>query len=121
MPPVVAAIGWGGIAALASTAVAAGTSIYSTVQSNKQAKDSARRQQAYYNKLAAEQAATEAEEKRLTAEAEQRSRAYGASLLDSGTQLQNMLSGGYNEDEKTFGSGIITQELQPMGVQSLFA
>ena len=76
----------------------------------------------YQQQLAQQQADTEAKEKRLQQEAQARSKAYGASLLNSDTNTQNMLNeGGYNE-EKLGSSGIISESLQQgNSVQSMFS
>lgn len=126
MPPVVAAVPWIVGAAKVATAVAgiagATASVVGAVQSNKQAKDAAKRQNDYYNRLQQEQASTAAKEKQITDDAKERSRLYGASLIDTGTQLQNMLSGGYN-DEEYQGSTVLTSSLTSAngGVASMFA
>lgn len=126
MPPVAAAVPWIVGAAKVATAVAgiagAATSVVSAVQSNKQAKEAEKRQNAYYNQLQQEQAATAAKEKQLTNDAKERSRLYGASLIDTGTQLKNMLSGGYDDEDYTGGT-ILTSSLTSAngGVASIFA
>lgn len=99
-----------------------GSSVIGAIASNSQAKDAAKRQQEYQNQLAAQEAATVAEEKRLTEEAKQRSKAYGASLLDSGTNLQNMLSGGYSNEQ--VGGSLLTTGLgsgTATGTSSMFS
>lgn len=112
MAPVVPFLG------IIGTALGAAASVYGTISSNRQAEKSAARQAEYQKQLAAEQAATEAEERRLAQEAQDRTRSYGASLLNSNTALDNMLSGGYSDD--SLGSSILTTSLGS-GVESMFA
>lgn len=111
-PGIIAAI-IGGVATVGSTVVSA-------ISSNKQADKAAERQAAYNKQLAAQEAASKAEENRITQEALQRSKAYGASLLDSGSQLDNVLSGGFSDD--LFGnSSILRNSLSSSSVSSIFA
>jgi hypothetical protein len=107
------------VATIATTAA----SIFGTIQSTKQATAQAKAQQAYYNKLSAEEAATEAEETRITTETQDRTRAYAASLINSDTLLNNNLSGSYDDENTTMGSGSIikSDSLQGLSVQSMFA
>lgn len=100
----------------------AAATVTTAVMSNNQAKKAEKRQAAYQQQLADQQAATEAEEKRLTDESNQRNRAYGASLLQGNTQLDNILSGSW-DDEEDIGGGatLLGETLQPMSVQSMFA
>lgn len=104
----------------ATAAASAGVGIYSAVQSNKQAKEAEKRQAAYNAQLKADQEATAAKEKQLAADAKARSRAYGSSLVDSGTQLNNMLSGGY-DDEDYVGGSVLGSSLGSADVSSMFA
>lgn len=100
----------------------AAASVYGTISSNRQAEKSAARQAEYQRQLAAEQAATQAEERRLAQEAQDRTRNYGASLLDSNTLFGNMLSGGYTDE--SLGSTIINSSTLgsgTTGVESMFA
>lgn len=114
MTPVVAAV-----AAVATTAA----SVWGTVQSSKQAAAQTKVQQSYYNKILEDEAATEAEENRITAETQDRTRAYAASLIDSDTLLNNNLSGSYDDEKTSIGSGSIikSDNLQGLNVQSMFA
>lgn len=114
MAPVVPFLG------IIGTALGAAASVYGTISSNKQAEKSAKRQQEYQEQLAAEQAAAEAEEKRIAQEAQARSKAYGASLLNDGTSLKNMLSGGYSDQQLGSGS-IITDGKTTGSVDSMFS
>ncbi len=116
MAPVVPFLG------LIGTVIGAGATIASTVMSNRQADKAAKRQAEYQKQLADQQAAADAEEKRLTDESNQRNRAYGASLLQGNTQLDNILSGSW-DDEEDIGGGatLLGETLQPMSVQSMFA
>lgn len=92
-----------------------------SIISSRQADAAAKRQEEYNNKLQAEQQAAQAKEQQLAAEAAERSRAYGASLLESDTAKDNLLSGSW-DDEDYLGSGsVLTNSLQPGGVQSMFA
>lgn len=100
--------------------LAAGATVASTIMSNNQAKESQERQLEYQKQLQAQEAATEAEEKRLAQEAEQRSRAYGASLINSDSTLQNNYSGSFNDEGDSLGSSsLITNGLT--SVESMFA
>lgn len=100
--------------------LAAGATVASTVMSNNQAEASQKRQLEYQKQLQAQDAATEAEEKRLAQEAEQRSRAYGSSLLNSDTTLNNNLSGGFNDTGDSLGgASLITGGLS--SVESMFS
>ena len=112
------------IIGLIGTIIGAGATIASTVMNNKQAEKSAERQAQYQQQALEEQRAAEAEEKRLTQEARQRSQAYSASLLNSDTNLNNMLSGGYSEEELGGSNGSLLVNdpgLQGSSVQSMFA
>lgn len=111
MAPVVPFLGFIG------TALGAAASVYGTISSNKQAEESAARQAEYQKQLAAQEAATEAEEKRLAQEAQARTKAYGASLLNNNTALDNMLSGGYSSEQ--LGGSVISSNLGS-GVDSIF-
>ena len=83
------------IGAAVSAATAVGTTVYSSTQQNKAEK----RQRAYQQAILDEEAAAEAREKELAMQSKQRSKAYGASLLDSDTTLDNALtSGGFTND-----------------------
>ena len=75
----------------------------------------------YQKQIQAQNAATDAEEKRLSQEAQQRSRAYGASLLNSDTTLQNNYSGSLNEENDVLGSSLLTNVLSSGSVESMFA
>lgn len=117
-----AALGGMGIATLVVGALSAAATVASTIISSRQADDAAERQEKYNNQLLAEQKSAQAQEKQIAKDAAERSRAYGASLLSSDTQLDNLLSGGYDDDDYTFGGGtILTNSLTPGGVQSMFA
>lgn len=118
MAPVVPFLG------LIGSVIGAGATIMATSMSNRQAEKASQRQAAYQQQLMDQQAATEAEEKRITDESNQRNRAYGASLLQGNTQLDNILSGSWNDEENVGGSGgntLLGETLQPMSVQSMFA
>lgn len=112
----------GSVLGLIGTVVTAGATIASTIMSNNAAKDSQERQIEYQKQIQAQNAATEAEEKRLSQEAQQRSRAYGASLLNSDTTLQNNYSGSFNDESDALGgSSLLTNELSSGSVESMFA
>lgn len=114
MAPVVPFLG------LIGTVIGAGATIASSVISNRQAEKASKRQAEYQQQLLNQQAATEAEEKRLVDESNQRNRAYGASLLQGNTQLDNILTSSWKEEEGT-STSLLSQTLQPMNVQSMFA
>lgn len=106
------------VVAAAITAVAA---ITSSVISSKQADKANKRQMQYQQQIAQQEADAQAKEKRLQQESLARSKAYGASLLNSDTNTQNMLNeGGYGED-KLGSSSIISESLQQGSVQSMFS
>lgn len=110
---------------LIGAALGAAATIGSTIMSNKQAEKSAKRQAEYQQSLLDQQAATEAEEKRITDEANERNRAYGASLLDGNTQLDNALTG-YNSEytlDNDNKYSLLSNTLSPgsTNVQELFA
>lgn len=112
----------GAIATVAAAAIGAGASLYANKKSTEAANQAQQRQQEYYNQLAANEAATKAEEDRITRESLERNRAYGASLLDNGTALKNMLSGGYNEgvlDDEN--KSVLSSTLGSGSVSSMFA
>lgn len=113
MAPVVPFLG------LIGTVIGAGATIASSVISNRQADKASKRQQEYQQQLANQEAAAQAEEKRITDEANQRNRAYGASLLQGNTQLDNILTSSWDEEENS--TSLLSQTLQPMSVQSMFA
>lgn len=116
MAPVVPFLG------LIGTVIGAGATIATAVMSNRQAEKSAARQAEYQQKLLDQQTATAAEEKRLTDESNQRNRAYGASLLQGNSQLDNILTGSWDDEEEIGGgSTLLGETLQPMSVQSMFA
>lgn len=98
----------------------AAATVTTAVISNNQAKDAAKRQVKYQEQLTAQEAATEAEEKRITQESLQRQQAYGASLLEGNTGLNNVLSGGYNE-ENYLGGSLLGNTLGSSSVSSVFA
>ena len=87
--------------AIGTVAAAAG-GVYSAVDSHRQAKKAEARQDAYQKQLAAEEAAAEAEEQRIKDETLARQQAYGASLLDDSTALNNALSGGFSDEVGNF-------------------
>ena len=107
---------------LIGTIIGAGATIASTVMNNKQAEKSAKRQAEYQQQALQMQQETVAEEKRLTQEARQRSQAYSASLLDSDSTLNNMLSGGYS-DNSLGGSGslLVNEPVAGKSVESIFS
>lgn len=116
MAPVVPFIG------LIGTIIGAGATIASTVMNNKQAEKSAQRQAAYQQQALQLQQNTEAEEKRITQEARQRSQAYSASLLDNDTNLNNMLSGGYSDNNLGGSNSLLVNEpTAQKGVESMFS
>lgn len=117
-----AALGGAGLATLIVGLVGAAATITSTLITTKQANDAADRQINYQRQINAQEAEAAAQEQQIAKDAAERSRAYGASLLASDTQLNNLLSGGYDDDDYTFGGGtILTNSLASGGVQSMFA
>ena len=118
MAPVVPFLG------VIGAALGAVGTIASAVISSNQADKTAERQLNYQKELNAQQQATEEQEKQLTLESQQRSQAYGASLLDGNTALDNMLSGGYNSDNigNSESTSLLGNTLQSGStVQSMFA
>ncbi len=115
MAPVVPFLG------LIGTVLTVAGGITTAVMSNKQADKAAKRQQDYLNQLQQQQEVTEAEEKRLTDEANQRNKAYSASLLQSNSQLDNILSGGWDDENQDNSNTLLSNTLQPMNVQQIFA
>lgn len=113
MAPVVPFLG------LIGAAIGGIATVTSAVVSSRQADKAADRQQQYYNKIAEQEAATAAEQNRINKESKERARAYGASLLSDNTQLNNMLSGGW-EDEN-YSSTILNSGAQNASVSSMFA
>lgn len=87
--------------AIGTVAAAAGTA-YGAIDSHRQAKKAEKRQADYQNKIAAEEAAAAAEEQRIKDETLARQQAYGASLIEGSTSLNNMLSGGYSDNPTDF-------------------
>lgn len=118
-----ASLGAAAIVGIVSAVVAAGASITSTVLSNNAAKKSQERQINYLKETQAQEAATAAEEKRLSQEAQQRQKAYGASLLNTDTLMNNMYSNKVNEQDDPLGnSSLLVNELSGMNsVRSIFA
>lgn len=117
MAPVIPIIA--GVAKAVAAVAAVGGTIYSTVQSARQANAAAKRQEDYYNKIAQQEAATAAEQKRIDKESQDRARAYGASLLSDNTQMNNMLSGGWEDDD--YSTTILNSGVQSGSVSSMFA
>lgn len=105
--------------AIGTVAAAAGTA-YGAIDSNRQARKAEKRQAAYQNKIAAEEAAAEAEEKRIKDETLARQQAYGASLIEGSTQLNNVLSGGGYTDESDDYS-LLTTKVGSSSVDDMFA
>lgn len=102
------------------TIAAVGGTTYSIIDSNRQAKKAEKRQAAYEQKLAAEQAAADAEEQRIKDETLARQKAYGASLIGDNTQLTNVLSsGGYSDEASDF--SLLRTELGSSSVDEMFA
>lgn len=112
------------IAAIVGGVATIGSTVISAVSSNRQADKAAERQEKYQKQLAQQEAATEAAEKQKTQEALDRQNAYGASLLDGNTALDNMLSGGYSSDDisNSESLSLLGNTLQSGStVQSMFA
>jgi hypothetical protein len=110
---------------LVGAALGAAATIGSTIISTKQAEKASKRQAEYQQSLLDQQRATEAEEQRITNEANERNRAYGASLLDGNTQLDNALTG-YNSEYSLSNDqdySLLSNTLKPgsTNVQELFA
>jgi hypothetical protein len=110
---------------LVGAALGAAATIGSTIISTKQAEKASKRQAEYQQSLLDQQRATEAEEQRITNEANERNRAYGASLLDGNTQLDNALTG-YNSEYSLNNDqdySLLSNTLKPgsTNVQELFA
>jgi hypothetical protein len=97
----------------------AAATVTGAVISGRQADKAAKRQQSYYDKIAKQEAATEAEQNRITKESRDRAQAYGASLLADNTQLNNMLSGGWDDEE--YSTTILNTGVQSNSVSSMFA
>lgn len=104
---------------LIGTVIGTAGSVATAVMSNRQAKKAEQRQADYQQQLANQEAETKAKEKKLTDESNQRNRAYGASLLQGNTQLDNILTSSWDEEENS--TSLLSQTLQPMSVQSMFA
>ena len=107
------------IGTVVGAGITAATTIYTSNKANKQAEAAQKRQEEYYNEIKNQQAATEAEEQRITQETQERQRQYAAGLLDSSTGLDNMLSGGYKEDVLG-GTSLLGSSLRG-NVSSMFA
>lgn len=97
----------------------AGTA-YGAIDSHRQAKKAEKRQADYQNKIAAEEAAAAAEEQRIKDETLARQQAYGASLIEGSTQLNNVLSGGGYTDESDDYS-LLTTKVGSSSVDEMFA
>lgn len=110
------------VGAIVAAALTATASIASAVTSSRQADKANKRQMQYQQQVAQQEADTAAKEKRLQQESIARSKAYGASLLNADTNMQNLLNtGGYGED-KLGSSGIISDTLRSgTSVQSMFS
>lgn len=107
--PVIAAI-------IGATASVAGTGV-SMIASNNQAKKSAKAQAAYQKQLLDQQKATEASEKQARQAAADRARAYGESLLDGNSQLNNILTDSWDDEPEFGGSLIMDSTLQSQSDQ----
>lgn len=105
--------------AIGTVAAAAGTA-YGAIDSHRQAKKAEKRQADYQNKIAAEEAAAAAEEQRIKDETLARQKAYGASLIEGNTQLNNVLSGGGYTDESDDYS-LLTTKVGSSSVDEMFA
>lgn len=104
-------------------ALGAAATIGSTIISTNQAEKASKRQAAYQQSLLDQQKATEAEEQRITNEANERNRAYGESLLNGNSQLDNALTGYSSELDNEGNFSLLSNTLQPgsTNVQELFA
>ena len=110
--------------AVLGAALGAAATIGATVISTRQAEKASKRQAAYQQSLLDQQKATEAEEQRITNEANERNRAYGESLLNGNSQLDNALTGYSSELDNEEGNfSLLSNTLQPgsTNVQELFA
>lgn len=105
---------------IAAAVISAAAAVTTSVISSKQADKASKRQQEYQQQVLNQQKETEAKEKQLTDESKQRSRAYGLSLLDSDTNMQNMLSGGYDE-ENLGNNSLLSNTLGSGSVGSMFS
>lgn len=88
-----------GYEAIVAAAIAAVASIGTTVYSSHQQEKSEERQRDYQQAILDEETAAEEKEKELARQARERSKAYGMSLLNSDTTLNNALtSSGFSND-----------------------
>lgn len=88
-----------GYEAIIAAAIAAVASVSTTAYSSHQQKKSEERQRDYQQAILDEEAAAEEKEKELARQSRERSKAYGMSLLNSDTTLNNALtSGGFSND-----------------------
>lgn len=94
-------------AAVAAAVVGAATSITSSVISNNNAKRAQEEQKKYQQQMIAEQKAAEAKEKQARLDAQERNSAYGASLLDGNSQLNNVLTDSWSNLENDEGDSLI--------------
>lgn len=86
------------IKAVAAVATIATTTM-SIVSSNNQAKKQLAAQKEYQQQLLEQQQQATAEEQRIRNEADERNRAYGASLLDGNTMMSNVLTDSWSDED----------------------
>lgn len=111
------------VGSIIAATVAAAATIGSTMISSRQAADAQERQLAYQKQIQEQQAADEATEKKLQNEAQERNRAYGASLLDGNSQLDNILTSSWDGSDSDAGSTELTttSDFNSGSVSSMFA
>lgn len=107
------------MASIGAMLVAAAT-VYSTYQSNKQAKKAEKRQDAYQRAILEQEKQTAAEEKRIALESRERDKQYAASLVTGNTLLNNNITGNYS-DEVLGGSLLTTNLTSGTNTNDIFA
>lgn len=95
--------------AMVGAMLTAAATVYSTIQSHKQAKRAEKRQNAYMDQILNQQKATAEEEKRIALETKEREREYAAGLVMGNTLLNNNITGNYSDD--TLGGSLLTTDL----------
>lgn len=109
-----------GVASLVAGLAAAAATVTTSIISTKQADKANQRSLDYQKQIAAQEQADQEAEDKLTAESQQRARAYGASLLNSDTTLNNaLISNAYSDEEQN--TSLLTTKLGSSGVESMFA
>lgn len=111
------------VGSIIAATIAAAATIGGTVISSRNAAAAQDRQLEYQKQVLAQQRADEAAEKKLQKETQDRNRAYGASLLDGNSQLDNILTSSWDGSDSDEGATELTttSDFNSGGVASMFA